>query len=173
MSSRTAFFQPIPRGLRQHGQDRHEDDPVHDQAEMFLHERQASEKIPGADQREYPAQRARDVEQQKAAPAHAGDPGDKGGEGADKGNETGQENGLSAVPFVELPGLMQIFAFQPTVVFAKNGRPDVFADTVVDRIAEDGGGKHGGADFGVAQHARSRQGSSGKKDGRKQVVLSV
>ena len=67
------------------------------------------------------------------------DAGHEGREGADDGDEAGDDDRLAAVLLVELVGALEVLRVQELDVPLEGPRPDLVPDPVVDGVAGDGG----------------------------------
>ncbi len=121
-------------------EERDDDDADHDELEVLLDDGYVAEEIAGTEDAPDPDQSADHVEGEEAAVVHRADACHEGGEGADDGNEAGDDDRLAAVTVEELLRLLQVVHVQPADVFAAEdlGAQDL-AEVVVRGIAQDGG----------------------------------
>jgi len=125
------------------GDDREHDDGDDDQLEVVLDEWLLAEESADEGEQDDPADAAGDVVEGESGVGHLADAGDEGGEGSDDGDETGEDDGLAAVFFVELVGVGQVLLVQQARVFPREDLgAELVADGVVDGVAEDGGDGH-------------------------------
>ena len=103
------------------------------------YERQVAEIIAGKHKNGWPGDTAEYVVRDKPGILHPADAGHKGHEGANDGDETGQDNGLSPVLFIEFMRPVQVlFVKKAHILLEKNFRADVMPYPVIDIVACNG-----------------------------------
>ena len=136
---------------------RNENYQQHELLEVAADQRNAAEPVAQDSHGEDPAGAAKDVEGQKARIAHVGDSGDKGREGADNGNELGVDDGLAAVPLVEMLRSLQIFLLEETGIGpVEDGGAGTASDEVAGPIAQHASGEQHRHDQPDVELARAR-----------------
>ena len=70
---------------------------------------------------------------------HGADPGHKGDERANDGDEAGEDNGFAAMALVEPVRTIEVFLLEEANLARKGPRADVGSDPIVERIARNGG----------------------------------
>lgn len=101
-----------------HGEDGDEDDGEDDEFEMFLDEGLGAEEGAGGDANGDPGEPPYYREEEEGGVGHLTYAGDEGGEGADDGDEAGEDDGFWAVGFVEGVGAGEVFFVEEAGVFA-------------------------------------------------------
>src|ERR1700716_1588760 len=102
---------------------------------MIANERNIAEKIACGNQSDYPDSSAGDVIELKLCERHSGHAGDKRCEGAHDRDKARQDDGLTAMVFIECMRFLQCMLIQPFVIMGKYLVADCAANPVIDGIA--------------------------------------
>jgi len=162
----------FPAGFEdfQHGGDkRDEDDGEDHQLEVLFHEGNIAKEVAHEGEDRHPGNPAHHVIGDETAVLHGAHSGHKRCEGADDGDEAGQDNGLTAVLLVEFLGAVQVLFLEELDIPAESPLANKSADGVVNGISQHRGqgqqakkvkgvqGAQGGEGAGREQQGISRQ----------------
>ena len=118
---------------RQHG---NKNDGHDNQGKVFFNYWQVSEKIAAINKNGNPGNSADDIIREEADISHLTDPGHKRSEGADNGDETGDDNRLPPMPFIKFMSTDQIFLLEKSnLLLVKDLRPHQVSNPVIHRVA--------------------------------------
>ena len=119
-----------------------DDDPDDDDLEMFLqvkvklHQNKFLQVVPGKEHRKDPGYTADEIIEPEFSLVHGHDTGDDRRKGPDNGEEAGEDDGLAAMFFIELFGLIKIFFLeQPVILTMKKERAALVPEPIAQGIA--------------------------------------
>lgn len=160
-----AFLEDVLRGLERGGEHRDDDDPDDDDLEVALDVGEPAEEPARAAHEDDPGGGPADVEEGELAVVHRPHPGDERGEGAEDGQEPGEDDRLRAVLLEEGVGLVQVALLEDAGVVPEEPGADPRPHGIVEEAAEGGRRGQGGGDDPGVQDAPGRDRADGEEEG--------
>lgn len=121
-------------------QDRYDDNSEYHQGEVLFDRGDIAKKVASKDENGDPGDAGRDIIDHETPVGHKTETSHKRCKGSDDRNESGYDNCLPSMLFIEPVGPFQIFSVQETDIFlVEYLRPDIITDPVIHCVASNSG----------------------------------